>query len=132
MKLTITAGILPWGVVHHRDKDKQNNRPENLQLLSGEHARIDKIGTAKDLAQVCVYCSSSHVVRTGGIRNNKQRFRCVCGKSWSVSGTDLMNAFLTRLKRGTSLNQDICLDRLVMTSHIMGPLASDLIGGVWG
>ncbi|MBT4817729.1 MAG: HNH endonuclease [Lentisphaerae bacterium] len=37
----------PWEVVHHRNRDRQDNRPENLQVLSRRdhaalHAREDR------------------------------------------------------------------------------------------
>ncbi|MCX6924981.1 MAG: HNH endonuclease signature motif containing protein [Verrucomicrobia bacterium] len=55
MEHMLARPLLPDEDVHHLDGDRQNNQPENLQLLThGEHA--SRSGLASPRVQNCVTC----------------------------------------------------------------------------
>jgi len=45
--------LLPTETVHHRDRDRQNNDPDNLQLRQGKHG--------KHIAMCCLDCGSRRI-----------------------------------------------------------------------
>jgi HNH endonuclease len=125
--------ILPWIVVHHKNRKRWDNRPQNLVLVTkSEHQNIHNpredycqicercvstnirrngFGQGKqvfyckdcgitwragkivgiDYGQICQNCNSRHVVKNGGIRNDRQRFQCRdCKNRWGIPVADLV------------------------------------------
>lgn len=53
----------------------------------------------KYLGQICIHCGSAHIILKQN-ENHKKRLQCQsCKKSWTVSGTHLIDTFLARLKQ---------------------------------
>lgn len=49
MEKKIGRSLEPWELVHHRDGDRSNNAPENLEISEwGEHTRGHHLGTRRD------------------------------------------------------------------------------------
>jgi hypothetical protein len=63
--------LLPWTIVHHKDGDKENNDPSNLEpMLINHHNRLHNIGRQHTIpgTRVCMDCGSKttyHRPRSG-------------------------------------------------------------------
>ena len=82
--------LLPSEVVHHRNGNRRDNRPENLQLTGlSRHSRSHK--TNRPVLGLCEWCGSHFWLRMVSVRTPSphralQRFcSCACAVQWAWS-----------------------------------------------
>lgn len=85
--------ILPWICVHHINGDRQDNRPENLELMTRkEHGKEHHPHSSK---QQCPNCNSYDTKKNGLHSNKRQRCTCSsCKHNWIIGGI-----YKVRMKR---------------------------------
>jgi hypothetical protein len=81
---------------HHDEYHDYDPLKDTRELCISCHMTQHKFS----LSQTCFSCGSTHISRDGISSHSKQQFQCQsCKKTWSVSGTELIDRFLVKLKQ---------------------------------
>ena len=100
--------VSPYDLAFLLHPKKHTRNPDNYRWLCRScHLKLDydngirePTSIPKDLRQTCSRCDSSHIIKAGFLYD-KQRFKCInCQKSWSMSMTDLILTFCTKIGQG--------------------------------
>lgn len=69
--------LLPEEVVHHKDHNRKNNSPDNLEVMTNaEHVRMHQSTGNTMVEQICKECGRSFQMKVGQTKKGQTNFFC--------------------------------------------------------